>query len=376
MRSVSLGNDVERFTSLDGLRGIAALIVLLHHGLLPVPEFADPLYGDAEKGAWSWLIFSPLHVFFAGTEAVLVFFVLSGLVLALPVLRAREFGWRGYYPARLVRLYLPVIAAVAWAALVVAIFPRLRLIDDASPWMRAHAEPFNALTPARDVVLLMGTSNLDGPLWSLRWEVIFSMLLPAYVWAGRRLGGMWFAVVLAVAALTAITTLGGAPALSYLLVFAIGVAFAVDRDRIAQVSRLVSTSHHHRVWWALIASFGVLALTARWTVGSSPSPIGSGASQILVVLGAATCVLVAFGSELAKRILSSPWALWLGTISFSLYLTHEPIVVAVAQVLPPQAGPLTVLISTPIALVIAWAFSRIVERPTHSLSRAVRVRTS
>jgi len=76
-----------RIDSLDGLRGLAALVVVVHHvmhanGSL---DFATGLDGRAQ-GSWvvRTLTFTPLHIVWAGTEAVLVFFVLSGLVLAMP----------------------------------------------------------------------------------------------------------------------------------------------------------------------------------------------------------------------------------------------------------------------------------------------------
>ncbi len=54
---------------------------------------------------------------------MLVFFVLSGLVVALPALR-KGFSWRAYYPARLARLYLPIWGSLALAAALVLLIPR------------------------------------------------------------------------------------------------------------------------------------------------------------------------------------------------------------------------------------------------------------
>jgi hypothetical protein len=77
-----------RLPSLDGLRGVAALIVVVHHTLLTVPSLSVAYFLDgpaAVRGskAW-WLSWTPLHLIWAGGEAVIVFFVLSGFVLALP----------------------------------------------------------------------------------------------------------------------------------------------------------------------------------------------------------------------------------------------------------------------------------------------------
>lgn len=67
-----------RITGLDGLRGFASLaVVLFHLSLIARPELSET--------TWAWLTQSPLKILFPGTESVLVFFALSGLVVALPL---------------------------------------------------------------------------------------------------------------------------------------------------------------------------------------------------------------------------------------------------------------------------------------------------
>ena len=78
-----------RDRALDGLRGVAALVVLAGHLLVStVTPLANGILSvgttDVSAPAWA-LLYTPLHVFWAGTEAVTVFFVLSGYVLSLPV---------------------------------------------------------------------------------------------------------------------------------------------------------------------------------------------------------------------------------------------------------------------------------------------------
>jgi peptidoglycan/LPS O-acetylase OafA/YrhL len=114
-----------RMASLDGLRGLAALVVVVQHCALTLPSLANQyLAPNAASPAW-WLTYTPAYLAWAGREAVLVFFVLSGLVLALPRLSGRRSdGWSSYYRKRLLRLYLPVLAAVALTALVLVLVPR------------------------------------------------------------------------------------------------------------------------------------------------------------------------------------------------------------------------------------------------------------
>jgi peptidoglycan/LPS O-acetylase OafA/YrhL len=77
--------------------------------LLTFPAFAEVQYGAPAQGLLiTALSYTPLHLVWAGPEAVLVFFVLSGLVLSAATQGRSDFRWSAYYPSRLMRLYLPV----------------------------------------------------------------------------------------------------------------------------------------------------------------------------------------------------------------------------------------------------------------------------
>ncbi|XTR51760.1 acyltransferase family protein [Pseudarthrobacter sp. So.54] len=98
-----------RVTQLDGLRGIAALVVVACHVLSTLPGIGSVVEGDRSAGlstAGEWAVFSPLHILWNGTPAVHVFFVLSGFVLVLPFTRPGATGWGQYYAKRFFRLYL------------------------------------------------------------------------------------------------------------------------------------------------------------------------------------------------------------------------------------------------------------------------------
>ena len=172
-----------RLTGLDGLRGVAALVVMIYHGTkIIVPT----LTGGAEA-AYDGVAESPLKLTFAGTEAVLVFFALSGLVVALPALRP-GFSWRAYFPARLIRLYLPVWAALLFAAGLILLIPRDPATVTAGSWLQsgnAHTVTWRQLL--WEGSLWPASYDIDNVLWSLRWEVAFSLALPVFVLLGRAL---------------------------------------------------------------------------------------------------------------------------------------------------------------------------------------------
>src|SRR6201995_3858781 len=88
-----------RLRALDGLRGAAALIVLFHHAAMTwAPLAVLYFHAHAPVPFLALLVaYTPLHLLWAGSEAVIVFFVLSGFVLVLPHVTGRSIGWPGYY---------------------------------------------------------------------------------------------------------------------------------------------------------------------------------------------------------------------------------------------------------------------------------------
>lgn len=351
----------DRFRSLDGLRGVAALVVMLDHTLLVTPALND--VGTRGDG---WLVRSPLHLFWAGGEAVFVFFILSGVVLTLPVLRG-SFDWAAYYPSRLVRLYLPVAASVVIAVVLAAVVVRVA-VPGQSPWMAVHDGPLSAMGVTRDLVLLFGADALNSPLWSLQWEVLFSLLLPAYVWVAVRANRFWLPVLAGCVVLTLAGLVAHIGAVQYLPMFMIGVVLAVRLPELLE--RVAALLPGRRGWVVLVAA--LVAVTAHWWMLPVLPSHAVTLSLPLIMVGAAVLVVLAITWAPAVTGLSTAVPQWAGRISFSLYLTHEPIVVTVGQLLPVHLAWLTPVISIPIALAVAVGFFRFVEAPTHRLSQRIR----
>jgi peptidoglycan/LPS O-acetylase OafA/YrhL len=361
-----------RLASLDGLRGLAALVVVVHHGALTLPSLAVQfLAPDPASPAW-WLTYTPAYLVWAGREAVLVFFVLSGLVLALPRLSSgRTGGWSSYYRKRVVRLYVPVLAAVALTGLVLALVPRVPGAGW-SWWMLAHTAPVGATDLARDAVLVTGTGWANSALWSLKYEVLFSLLLPVFVLAARRLTAPLWLSVPPVLAVTGVAAWAGAELVGYLAVFAVGVLLAGRMTLLSswalRVGRLRCSGV---VWLALSGSALTLLLSEVWVRLAVADPrywqlVGRPGA----VLGAALLVVCCLHAPGPRRLLSARPLQWLGTVSFALYLVHEPIVVSVATVAgPTRTGVLVTLVAGTLgSLAAAALFHRLVEQPSTRLA--------
>ena len=354
-----------RVASLDGLRGAAAVVVLIHHAALLNQRLASPYLAPAEPvtGVAAWLTYSPLHLAWAGTEAVYLFFVLSGLVLTLPRLGVDR-DWSRYLPSRLVRLYGPVIAAVIFALGTTFVVSR----DGAasSQWLANHPE-YSPPALLLDLTLIGGSSGVLTPLWSLQWEVLFSLLLPLYLFIGDRIRPLFF--TLGAAGLLLLGAFTDNLALTFLPMFAIGAALGYAWTALQELAQRVNRSRAGWLVWMALAIVSHLLTLSYWLLG--PGGIQYAAvTRLTVTLGTVGLILVVAFAPSARHLFSLAPVQWLGRISFSLYLTHEPIVVACGFLLPERptaAGVAAILIAFP----VAWVFYLLVERPIHRLSRRV-----
>jgi peptidoglycan/LPS O-acetylase OafA/YrhL len=352
---------------------VAALVVVIHHGLLTFPTLAEvqATGSAAGRSLGTWLFtHTPLHLVWAGEEAVLVFFVLSGLVLALPATR-RAIDWRTYYPRRVVRLYLPVWGSLVLAVVLVALVPR-GVSPQRSPWLNAHVGiPVSEVW--HDAFLLDSAGYLNSPLWSLRWEVVLSLLLPVYLVFGQRARGLVAVKVLLLLGLIGAGTVLGSHPLRYLPVFGIGVLMAFHAEELSALGQWMSCHRRHRVLWGTTGAMTGLLLTARWVVNGIPAqvPLLDAVASGSAIVGAALVVVLAQHWPRARASMETRPAQWLGARSFSLYLVHEPVIVTVAFLLPATTTPWAILAVGPIvALGVTTAFYRFVEAPAHRLAKA------
>jgi len=80
-----------RITELDAVRGFAAVTVVVGHSLTVFPNFDDATRGKSGLALVNAVKYSPLALVQSGDAAVILFFILSGFVLALPFLSSWNF---------------------------------------------------------------------------------------------------------------------------------------------------------------------------------------------------------------------------------------------------------------------------------------------
>lgn len=351
--------DAGRYAALDGLRGIAACVVLVHHCCLVSPKFATAVdsngHGVFESWTW-WTVFSPLHLIWAGQEAVFLFFILSGFVLALARLRSRRESWLSYYCRRLSRIYLPVWASLGFAMVTVWIAPRTAK-PSFSSWLNKHDE---IPDPIADGFLLFGAGSLNSPLWSLRWEVLFSLLLPVFCISARWMTSSWLMGIIGLLTVVGVGDVLEEEALVFLPMFGIGVLLACQRE----VLIAWAAKFRFSMWCGLLI-LTLALLSSRWLLPGLP------AANAMAAAGGALLIFMFVGSKGTAAVGSASALQWLGKLSFSLYLVHEPVVVTVALMTHSNEPVLVGLLAVPLSLILAVVFRAVVEIPSLRLASAV-----
>ncbi len=369
----------KRFPELDSLRGIAALIVVIHHSLLAWALLADRLSFPTVRRHPLDLLY-PLH---AGHEAVLLFFILSGFVLALPYLRGTHQPYMRYLAQRTFRIYGPYLVALGISVALAAHFHGRHGLG---PWVDAFwahpVEPWSVLGH----ILFVGpidTRLYNNVIWSLVYEMRISIIFPALallVLALRARASLLLAVAFTGVAMAAAyhssplsTTFNLMMTFRFAAYFVVGILLAKYLDPIERwyVSQTRTTK-------VIFGSVAFVAYNLCFRVGAYYDKHlwmefvlewGS-------VLGAAAFLVIGLHARFARRILQSAVARFLGRISYSLYLIHAPILVVFAITMHNRVSPWlqfpAVLITS---LTAAYLFSMLVEEPFMRLGRRFRSAT-
>ena len=171
---------LKRMEVLDSIRGIAAFSVVLHHCFLVLPVFyLSTNYMDNNNQFASNVIHSPLHIFFAGNEAVMLFFILSGFVLALPFLHKQPFSYLPYLLKRFIRIYIQYIISIILSLLLYNSIERSgnHLYSN---WFNEMWIDTLTVRHLFSYVFMTGydTHSLNTVTWSLIYEMRVSLFFP------------------------------------------------------------------------------------------------------------------------------------------------------------------------------------------------------
>jgi len=321
-------SEVPRIAYLDGLRGVAALMVLMAHLMISLFP-AVVTFSPAEvHTAWDIpLGLSPLAVLWTGNFAVCIFFVLSGFVLSDFCQRTRL-----SFPAQLARRYcrlaVPMLltSTFAWFLLHFGLYKNVVAAERVThsgwlaTWYNFHPNFFNMALEALLRAFVQGHARYNCNLWTMQIEIIGSFYIFALfmLFKNRYLR------------LIALLCFLGSGFHGYYLMFAVGALLYDFHPEWSAFRQRMPFMPLQRLFILLVFITALYlgaypntppSLVSPWYVGLKKlSPLSSYmAGAVLLV----TCILQ---SPALQLILSSKPCKFLGKISFVLYLIHIPII--------------------------------------------------
>jgi len=338
--------------ALDGLRGIAILLVIPHN--------AD-IFSDS--ASWLWPIALIAH---AGWIGVQLFFVLSGFLITRNLLDTRRDAnyLRSFYVRRALRIFplyfLTLFVGLIVLPHVVQFSPEALASHRHQMWLWTFlsnwAQPFGAA--------VVGFSHF----WSLAVEEQFYLVWPFVVLfaAGTRL--FWVSVVVAVAAFVSRVVLmqaGAVPDMLYMF-----TNCRMDALALGAAGAALSLTPAFMQWLAgniralYLSIFGVLVAAALFSHSYSVYDSRTLIVGQTLLAGAFAVLIVSVGSiparsfgHFLRRMFETGWLQTVGRYSFAMYVFHMPILVAYGDSLHSAlsfAGSATPLLYALSAIVLSF----------------------
>ena len=370
-----------RYHQLDSLRGLAALAVVVNHTLNVLPVFG----GGALGSGWLYGLASsgPLHLFWAGHQAVVFFFVLSGFVLSLPFYKEQP-GVAAFVIKRICRICIPYWAAVLMAFMAFVWFSR-GAIPELSVWLAGTwSKPITAKVVAQHLFLVGNFENghYNPALWSLVVEMRISLLFPLLMLCVTRLrwqvsllavgmgcyalgrAGDWYSNHISAAPFDYGSTL------MYGYMFIAGALLAKHASAIGKRWRALSPARRRAVFALAVITYAYVF----WL----PARMQTTASRIFgdFPTVAAICIFVvaALNSNRLSARLLNPSLVLLGKVSYSLYLLHGIVVLALVNAFYGRWPLGLILVAVvPVSLVAAIVSYHLIEVPAIGLGRRLAV---
>jgi peptidoglycan/LPS O-acetylase OafA/YrhL len=348
-----------RLAALDGLRLVAALLVVMFHFV--GTEFTN-IWGAKNHEIFPGLY--PLTTY--GWLGVQFFFIISGFVICMS---SWDRKLRDFFISRTVRLYPVYWFAVILSALVVTVMHPIASKISAIKPPRSLSDVLSNLTMLQEAA---GITHVDSVYWTLWVELRFYLLFAIVVaWGVTYRRVVLFCALWTVASLVAAAS--GIPALgviimpAYSMYFIAGIAFYLiyrfgQTPLLWGIIGLAWLQAQHEALGATIYMNGLLKTSMEWRY-----------SVILITAFFVAIAAVALGWL--------SWARWrwltvAGTLTYPLYLLHQNIGLITIRGLHGSVPKWPLLFGTVAAmLLLSYLAHRLIERPIAPRMKRMLVRS-
>ena len=361
-----LAKKFNRVKELDGLRGIAVLLVLINH-------------------------FNP-SALSGGFIGVDVFFVLSGYVVSRSCLSRREknlgTGLTGFYKRRFIRILPALIVCIL-------ITTYLSVLFIPKSWLSQSIEStgFWSILGVSNIAQTFNNDGYFAPIseynpfthtWSLGVEEQFYLLIPILIILLKPRFMKWVIGMLSVVSLIlAVSWSSTNPNQAFYSIFSrfwelgIGVLLSIKAIEYCSSSKLegflVKISPIKIKYISMYIGLSLILIAAVFQDSSVLTPWPG---SILPVVGTTLIIIstIYFSDDFQemdkqeKNLLGNKSLIWIGSISYALYLWHWPVVVLMKWTIGLENN-WYILVGISFSFVLACASTYMLERPLAKLSR-------
>ena len=367
-----------RVPQIDGLRAMGMLMVYFFH----IWEFGGSPAWKVSVLGWHANLIGFLRNFGTGVD---LFMVISGFCLFWPLCKSAEaletWDCGKYFRHRVRRIVPPYYAAIGYAVLVpvvlVAIYRCLKIPANWQPVPSAwqfftHFLFIHALFPST-------WNGITGAFWSLSLEAQFYLIFPLAVFGFRRWGVkvIWWMIVASV--LARIVAGAVIPSAAWRFVFSISSLGRWMEFGFGMVAALAVAKHwrEDRANSAVAGTAQVGGALVLYIAAVDTSHIFMNVPVYEVLLSAAFALLI-FALCTSRtplvKLFGNRVSAWLGGISYSLYLIHQPTAWYLSEFFKKElhmrgTADLWLLATVGLAVVIgvAYSFYLIFEKPGLSI---------
>ncbi|PEP27512.1 acyltransferase [Bacillus wiedmannii] len=320
---------MDRYEELDSIRGISSLIVMIGHHLMIFSVFQNYSYEDNKPFFIYLLKETPARLIFSsGNESVIIFFVLSGFVLYRSIQKNYD-SYGSFLLKRIARIYIPYIVAISIAILCQNTMSKYG-ISNLSEWFNRSWTIESSLSLIAQHILLIGKYNTDaynGVIWSLVHEMRISIIFPLVLMVCLRktlkysLLSLFSFSICSVVILflfhSSLTLTSYALTLHYTVLFLLGALVAKYKNNL--IVFYSSRTKNEKIAWFL---FAVLLYMYEGLVGEINLLNNFIFRDYVVAISACLFVILSLSVSTLSSLLRNKYLLYLGKISYSLYLYH------------------------------------------------------
>lgn len=354
-------NTESRFEQLDSLRGLASMSVVISHLVGIVPIFLFELLNK-----------TPLHIIWAGHEAVILFFILSGFVLSLPYYKGKKTTYKHYIIKRVCRIYLPYLISILFSIFLIKLIPWVK-IPELNRWFTGNIGIISSKKIIEHVLFLgdYDSTNFNFSIWSLVHEMRISIIFPILMYFVLLLNFKQNAMLCVL--ISSVSTIIGEKwssllkydtsivlTIKFIPFFILGALIAKYNQKLCNY--YITSSKMIKL---TIAVVGLILYTFEWCFFRFNYFI---LNEWTTALGASIFIILSLNSKIIKSILLFKPIHFIGKISYSLYLFHVILMMFIVNALHGKLPFKAILVAVVVASIIfASAAYYLIEKPAIKL---------